>query len=168
MHRHSYQGRKLSLKTDQRNALLRGLVTSLVLHEQIETTLPKAKEVAPAMERMVTKAKLGTLAGQRALRQYLLTEAAVQKMIQELAPAFNKREGGYTRIIKSGNRRGDNAPKAIIALVLPEKAPKVEEPQADTEAKPSKKPAAKKTAAKPAVTSAKPAKKARTAKGAAK
>lgn len=167
MHRHSYQGRKLSLKTDQRNALLRGLVTSLVLHEQIETTLPKAKEVAPAMDRLVTKAKLGTLAGQRSLRQYLLSEAAVQKMIQELAEAFSKRDGGYTRIIKTGNRRGDNAPKAVISLVLPVKtATKVEEPTED--AKPVKKaPVAKKPVTK-AIASAKPAKKSRIAKGAAR
>jgi large subunit ribosomal protein L17 len=119
MHRHSYQGRKLSRARDQREALLRSLATSLVLHEQIQTTLAKAKEVAPYVERVVTYAKQNTLANQRQLRIMLLTENAVQKMIQELAPAFKERQGGYTRVIKAGHRRGDNAPMAVVSLVLP-------------------------------------------------
>lgn len=120
MHRHSYTGRKLSLQTDQRRALVRGLVTSLVLYEQIKTTEAKAKEIAPQFERMVTKAKQGTLASNRALRAFLLTDNAVKKMILELAPAFKDRNGGYTRIVKLENRRGDNAPMVQLSLVLPE------------------------------------------------
>lgn len=118
MHRHTYQGRKLSSEAGPRRALLRGQVTSLVLHEAITTTVAKAKEVAPYFERLVTYAKKDTLAGGRALRAELLTEAAVQKLVQELTPAFKDRQGGYTRIIKVANRRGDNAPMARLSLVL--------------------------------------------------
>ncbi len=153
MHRHGYQGRKLSLDRDQRKALIRGQLTSLVLHEQITTTHSKAKEIAPFFERLVTKAKVNDLANNRALRAMLLTENAVQKLIQELTPAFSKRSGGYTRIVKTGNRRGDNAPMAIVALVLPEKLPSVPSEVAEASSgatkttKPSK-PAVKKSSAK--------------------
>lgn len=118
MHRHGYQGRKLQLATGPRRALIRGQLTSLVLHEAITTTEAKAKEVAPRFERLVTHAKKGTLAGGRMLRKDLLTESATQKMLLELAPAFAERQGGYTRIIKLENRRGDNAPMARLSLVL--------------------------------------------------
>lgn len=118
MHRHGYQGRKLQLEAGPRRALLRGQLTSLVLHEAITTTEAKAKEVAPRFERLVTHAKKGTLAGARKLREELLTENATQKLLLELLPAFEGRQGGYTRIIKLGNRRGDNAPMARLALVL--------------------------------------------------
>ena len=121
MHRHAYQGRKLSRDRDQRKALLRGLVTSLVLHERVKTTEAKAKEIAPYFDRMVTSAKKGDLHHQRQLREFLLTENSVGKMITELAPAFSDRSGGYTRVVKAGNRRGDNAPLAVIELVLPAK-----------------------------------------------
>jgi large subunit ribosomal protein L17 len=142
MHRHGYQGRKLQLAAGPRRALIRGQVTSLVLHEAITTTEAKAKEVAPHFERLVTYAKKNTLAGERALRTELLTENAVQKLIQELKPAFEGRQGGYTRIIKLGNRRGDNAPMAQLSLVLND-VPK-------TEAKPAAKTAAKAPAKKAA------------------
>ncbi len=128
MHRHGFQGRKLSRETDQRKALIRSQATSLVLHEQITTTVAKAKEVAPYFERLVTKAKNGDLANQRALRANLLTENAVQKLLQELTPAFAKRSGGYTRIVKAGFRRGDNAPMAVLALVLPERLAEAAKP----------------------------------------
>jgi large subunit ribosomal protein L17 len=142
MHRHGYKGRKLQLAAGPRRALIRGQLTSLVLHEAITTTEAKAKEVAPHFERLVTHAKKGTLAGSRALRQQLLTENAVQKMIQELTPAFEGRQGGYTRIVKLGNRRGDNAPMAHLSLVLNEvkDAPKAEAKETKTAAA---KPAAK-------------------------
>lgn len=139
MHRHGFQGRKLSRETDQRKALIRSQATSLVLHEQITTTVAKAKEVAPYFERLVTKAKNGDLANQRALRANLLTEVAVQKLLQELTPAFKERSGGYTRIVKAGNRRGDNAPMAILALVLPEHlSDKKVDPKTDTTSKVAK------------------------------
>jgi large subunit ribosomal protein L17 len=152
MHRHGYQGRKLQLAAGPRRALIRGQVTSLVLHEAITTTEAKAKEVAPYFEKLVTHAKKGTLAGGRALRSELLTENAVQKMLQELVPAFEGRAGGYTSIVKLPNRRGDNAPMARLTLVLNKtdvKPAKVSEAKvkAPAKTKTEKKPAAK-TAAK--------------------
>lgn len=141
MHRHGYQGRKLQLATGPRRALIRGQLTSLVLHEAITTTEAKAKEVAPRFERLVTHAKKGTLAGGRMLRKDLLTESATQKMLLELAPAFAERQGGYTRIIKLENRRGDNAPMARLSLVLddaktpvaaPKKVAKAAQPETST------------------------------------
>jgi large subunit ribosomal protein L17 len=131
MHRHSYQGKKLSRETGQRRALLRSAVTSLVLHETINTTEAKAKEIAPQFERLVTKAKKGDLASQRSLQAFLLTDAAVRKMMVELAPAFKDRNGGYTRVVKTGSRRGDNAPLAAVSLVLPERQTKEEKPKAE-------------------------------------
>ena len=157
MHRHGYQGRKLQLAAGPRRALIRGQVTSLVLHEAITTTEAKAKEVAPHFERLVTYAKKNTLAGERALRAELLTENAVQKLIQELKPAFEGRQGGYTRIIKLGNRRGDNAPMAQLSLVLND-VPKTEDKAVVAKAKaPAKKtaPKAVKADAKPTKTKAK-------------
>ncbi len=144
MHRHDYTGRKLQRATGPRRALIRGQVTSLVLHEAITTTLPKAKEVAPSFERLVTYAKKGTLAGGRALRRQLLTENATQKMLQELVPAFEGRQGGYTRIIKLENRLGDNAPMARLELVLNEvkAVPAKPAAKAPAKAKPAKLPAA--------------------------
>jgi large subunit ribosomal protein L17 len=137
MHRHGYQGRKLQLEAGPRRALIRGQLTSLVLHEAITTTEAKAKEVAPHFERLVTHARKATLASSRTLRAELLTENAVQKLLQELVARFDGRNGGYTRIIKLENRRGDNAPMARLSLVLNE-APK-----------PATKPAAKAKADKP-------------------
>lgn len=150
MHRPGYKGRKLSLERDQRQALLRGLVTSLVLYESIRTTEAKAKEAAPLFERLVTKAKLGTLAGERAIRKVLLTEDAVQKLIHELKPGFAERQGGYTRVIKAGYRRGDNAPLAVIGLVLPDK-PAENTPKTEHEARETAPDTTKATTTKKAV-----------------
>lgn len=143
MHRHANIGSKLQRAAGPRKALIRGQLTSLTLHEAITTTLPKAKEVAPSFERLVTYAKKGTLAGARSLRRELLTENATQKMIQELLPAFEGRQGGYTRITKLENRLGDNAPMARLELVLNEikTAPKLAakpKPKAKATAKPAK------------------------------
>lgn len=126
MHRHAYAGRKLSRAMDQREALVRGQITSLVLYEKIETTVAKAKEVAPQFDRLVTKAKRGTLADQRAIRREITSELAVQKLMRELIPAMADRKSGYTRIVKTGSRRGDNASMAVLALITskPAKAEK--------------------------------------------
>ncbi len=141
MHAHVASSRKLSLKRDQREALLRGLVTSLVLHEKIETTEAKAKEVAPITEKLITRAKQGGVTNQRIIIKTLLTENAVQKLMYELAPAMKERTGGYTRIVKLGYRRGDNAPLAQVSLVLPEKlADAKPEKAAKTEKNDTKKP----------------------------
>ena len=153
MHRHANIGSKLQRAAGPRKALIRGQLTSLTLHEAITTTLPKAREVAPTFERLVTYAKKGTLAGARSLRRQLLTENATQKMLQELLPAFEGRQGGYTRIIKLENRLGDNAPMARLELVLNEvkTAPKTVAAIAPPKAK-AKTPAAAKV--KPAKTPA--------------
>lgn len=132
MHRHGYQGRKLSRERDQRKALVRGQLTSLVLYEQTATTLAKAKEVAPYFDRLVTTAKQGTLASRRALLAELTTENAVRKLLTELVPAFEGRSSGFTRIVKMPNRRGDNAEMAVIALVLPVKTAKSTAAATDT------------------------------------
>lgn len=144
MHRHGYKGRKLQLAAGPRKALIRGQVTSLVLHEQITTTVAKAKEIAPQFERLVTKAKKGDLHNRRQVGSFLLTEKATRKMMVEIAPAFEKRAGGYTRIIKLGNRLGDNAPMATVMLT--------EKPKRVVEATP-KKAAVKPKAKAPAKTS---------------
>ena len=157
MHRHGYQGRKLQLEAGPRKALVRGLLTSLVMHESITTTEAKAKEIAPQFVRLVTKAKKGDLHNQRQLRSVLLTEVASQKMIYELAPAFAERNGGYTRIIKIANRRGDNAKMAVVQLVLPEKKTvnPVKEDKKDVKKPVVKKEAAKKAAPKKTTAKAK-------------
>ncbi len=116
MHRHGYQGKKLQRAAGPRRALIRGQVTSLVLHEQITTTEAKAKEIAPYFERLVTKAKKADLASRRRIRTFLLTDKATEKLISEIAPAFESRQGGYTRIVKLGNRLGDNAKMAAVML----------------------------------------------------
>lgn len=156
MHRHQYSERKLSRKSGPRKALLRGLATSVVLYERVRTTLPKAKEVQPIVEKLITTAKKGDLAATRALGSYLYGENAVQKLITEIAPIYKDRKGGYTRIVKLGNRVGDNAPVAIIELVDIEKLVKVAAPvkKAEKVAEKAevKKPVAKKAPAKKAST----------------
>jgi large subunit ribosomal protein L17 len=148
MHRHGYIGRKLQLDAGPRRALRRGLVTSLVLHEAITTTEPKARETAPYFERLVTYAKKGTLASSRQLREELLTENAIQKLLIELTPAFAERNGGYTRIVKLPNRRGDNAPMVRLSLVLDDTKRGALKPVAEKKA--AKKPATKKAESKQA------------------
>lgn len=142
MHRHGYQGRKLQRAAGPRKALIRGQVTSLVLHEQITTTEAKAKEIAPYFERLVTKAKKGDLHNRRQIRSFLLTQKATDKLIIELAPAFAQRSGGYTRVVKLGNRLGDNARMAAVQLTeksLPQEA-KPTAASTKTAAKPTPKP----------------------------
>lgn len=120
MHRHAVKTRKLSKAAGSRRALLRGLVDSLILYERIETTEVRAREIAPITEKLITKAKKQDLHNYRQILASVSSPVAGQKLYYELAAGFEGREGGYTRIIKTGNRRGDNAPMAIIELVLPE------------------------------------------------
>jgi len=157
MHRHKYQNRKLSRERGPRKALLRGLATSVILYERVKTTLPKAKEIRPIVEKLITAAKKGDLSAIRALGAYLYGENAVQKLLTEIAPIYKDRNGGYTRIVKLGNRPGDNAPVAIIELVDIDKLVKASVPVKakkaviSTEAEKStsvKKPAVKKPATK--------------------
>jgi len=110
------QGRKLSRKTDQRKALLRGLANSLFLKEKIKTTEAKAKFMAPFAEKQITLAKSGILASRRLLAKKFSIEI-IKKLFNEIAPRYKERKGGYTRIIKLGPRKSDGAKMVIIELV---------------------------------------------------
>jgi large subunit ribosomal protein L17 len=109
--------RKLGRTSGHRKALLRNQVTSLVLHGRIETTEMKAKSIKPLADKMITLGKRGDLAARRQAAAFLLDPAAVKKLFDEVAPRYSDRNGGYTRIIKTGVRRGDAAPMAIIEWV---------------------------------------------------
>ncbi len=109
--------RKLGRTTDHRIATLRNLVTSLLENGRIETTLPKAKEVRCMAEKMITLGKTNTLHTRRQALAYITKEDVVTKVFEEIAPKYSDRNGGYTRIIKMGPRRGDAAEMAIIELV---------------------------------------------------
>ena len=115
--RHRNAGRKLSRNTSHRRALLRNMVTSLLEHGRLMTTLPKAKEIRPLAERMITLGKRDNLAARRQVHSYLLKDATAQKVFSDIAPKFADRKGGYSRIIKLGNRKGDGADLAIIELL---------------------------------------------------
>ena len=115
--RHNISGRKLNRKTSHRLSLLKNLSKSLILHEQIETTLPKAKDLRPFVEKILTIGKTNTLAAKRKVYSYLGDQKIVEKVFNVLGKRYQKRNGGYVRILKSGFRYGDSAPKAIIELV---------------------------------------------------
>jgi large subunit ribosomal protein L17 len=152
MHRHGYQGRKLHRERDQRGALIKGLADSLVKHESIETTLPKAKEVLPYVEKLITKAKKGDLHNRRQVIAGLQTVESAHKLVDDVAPKLKGRNSGHLRIEKTRLRRGDNAQLARISFVDDLK----EAPVAKAA---TPKPVATKTPAKPAKkTAAKPAK----------
>ena len=115
--RHGIAGRKLNRKSSHRIALLRNLSKSLIINEQIETTLPKAKDLRPFVEKILTMGKSNNLHSKRKVLAYLGDQSLVNKVFDVLAKRYSKRNGGYVRIIKSGFRYGDSAPKAIIELV---------------------------------------------------
>jgi len=108
--------RKLGRDSSARKALLRSIVTSLFQHERIETTEAKAKELRKVAEKMLTLAKRGDLHARRQVA-YMMDEGVVKKLFDEIAPKYKDRQGGYTRIIKTGVRQGDAAPMVIIELV---------------------------------------------------
>jgi large subunit ribosomal protein L17 len=112
--RHRAAYRKLSRDSGHRRALLRNQVTSLIEHERIETTIAKAKELRRVADRMVTYSKDGTLHGRRAISGYVQTREAARKLIREIGPRFADRPGGYTRVLRTRNRRGDCAPLAVV------------------------------------------------------
>ncbi|HYX70773.1 MAG TPA: 50S ribosomal protein L17 [Terriglobales bacterium] len=118
--RHRVAGWKLGRNTSHRRALLRNLVTSLILEERIETTVPKAKAMRAHVERMITLGKRGDVPARRQAAAYLMTRAAVDKLF-EIAPRFGDREGGYTRLIRTSFRRGDGGEKAFLELLGAEK-----------------------------------------------
>jgi len=163
MHRHGYQGRKFHRERDQRRALVKGLADSLVKYESIETTLPKAKELVPYVEKLITKAKKGDLHNRRQVISKLQTVESAHKLVDEIAPKLQGRNSGHVRIEKTHARRGDNAQLARVSFVddlneAPVAKPAAVKVEAKTEAKksaaakasakeaPAKKPAAKKEA----------------------
>ena len=113
---HAKTGRKLHRTESHRKALFRNMVTSLLEHEKIETTDAKAKELRKVADRMITWGKRGDLHARRLSRRVIMTDKVVHKLFSDLAPRFKDRQGGYTRIIKVGRRKGDNAPVSIIEL----------------------------------------------------
>jgi large subunit ribosomal protein L17 len=117
MHRHGYKGRKFGRETDQRRALIKGLADSLVKYEVIETTLEKAKEVAPYVEKLITKAKKGDLHNRRQVLSGLQTIASAHKLVDEIAPKLAGRNSGHLRITKTRTRRSDNAQLATVSFV---------------------------------------------------
>src|SRR5437868_2289958 len=118
--RHLKAGWKLGRNTSHRRALLRNLVTSLILEERIETTVTKAKAMRPHVEKMITLGKRGDLSARRQAGAYLMTRNAVNKLF-EISPRFGDREGGYLRIVRIGWQKGDGAEKAFIELLGSEK-----------------------------------------------
>jgi large subunit ribosomal protein L17 len=115
--RHGVDGYKLKRPVDSRNALLRNLITSVILQERVITTVPKAKAVKPLVEKMITLAKRDTLHARRQAAAVLMTPASVKKLFDSLGTRFGQRNGGYTRIVRLGPRKGDGAEQAMIELV---------------------------------------------------
>ena len=115
--RHRNYGRKLSRNTEHRRALLRNLVTSLILEERIETTVAKAKAARGIAEEMITLGKRGDLHARRLAAAYCMTAAAVKKLFEDVAKRYASRQGGYTRIVRTGWRKGDGADMAVLELI---------------------------------------------------
>ncbi len=119
--RHKKVGRKLSRDSSHRRAVLRNLVTSLFRHEEISTTHAKAKALRPIAEKMVTLAKKGDLHARRQALSYFMDKSIAHKLFGEMRDRFSDRQGGYVRILRAGHRMGDNAPLAIIQLLMADK-----------------------------------------------
>jgi large subunit ribosomal protein L17 len=117
MHRHGYKGKKFNRERDQRRALMKGLADSLVKYESIETTLPKAKEIVPYVEKIITKAKKGDLHNRRLVISDLQTIESAHKLVDEIAPKLAGRDSGHLRIERTGVRRGDNTQMARVSFV---------------------------------------------------
>ncbi len=115
--RHLRKGKTLDRNSTARRALLRSLATSIILYENVNTTLAKAKAVRPFVEKIITSGRSKTLVARRSLMKVLLSESAVNKVLEELGPRYATRPGGYTRILKLGSRKGDGADVAQIQLV---------------------------------------------------
>ena len=115
--RHAKAGRKLNRTSSHRTAMFANMAASLIEHEQIVTTLPKAKELRPIVEKLVTLAKRGDLHARRVAASRLRDEAMVHKLFETIGPRYVERQGGYTRVLKAGFRYGDNAPVAVIEFV---------------------------------------------------
>jgi large subunit ribosomal protein L17 len=132
--RHGIAHRKLNRTHSHRSAMLANMAASLIEHEQIVTTLPKAKELAPFVDKLVTMAKRGGVHGRRQAMSKMRDEAQVKKLFDVLGGRYSERAGGYTRVLKAGFRHGDNAPMAVIELVDRDPAAKGAVDRARTEA----------------------------------
>lgn len=148
MHRHGYKGRKFNRERDQRTALLQSLAESLIKHESIETTLPKAKEIVPFVEKLITKAKKGDLHNRRQIISELQTIGTAHKLVDEIAPKLNARNSGHLRIERTRLRRGDNAQLARVSFVDDLKEAPVAKTTPKKPVSAVKKPVAKKAPAK--------------------
>ena len=115
--RHRQSGRKLNRTSQHRQMLFRNMAQALIKHEQIVTTLPKAKELRPVVERLITLGKRGDLHARRQAHARLRDDAMTKKLFEVLGPRYAERNGGYTRVLKAGFRYGDSAPMAVIELV---------------------------------------------------
>lgn len=150
MHRHGYQGRKFQRESGPRRALIKGLADAVVREESIETTLPKAKEVVPYLERLITKAKKGGLHNRRQIISGLATLESAHKLVDDIAPKLGGRVSGHLRVEKTRLRRGDNTQMARVSFVDDLKEAPVAKPAAKPATKAADKPAAEKPAAKAA------------------
>jgi large subunit ribosomal protein L17 len=115
--RHGMNGRKLNRTSSHRKAMFANMAVALIKHEQIETTLPKAKDLRPIVEKLVTLGKRGGLHARRQILSFLGDRAQTEKLIATLGPRYASRKGGYLRVLKAGMRYGDAAPMAIIEFV---------------------------------------------------
>ncbi len=127
--RHGNGLRKLNRTSSHRKAMFQNMMNSLIAHEAIKTTVPKAKELRSIIEPMITLAKVDSVANRRLAFARLRDDASVAKLFNELGPRFKARPGGYTRILKMGFRQGDNAPMAFVELV--DRAPEAAEGAAE-------------------------------------
>ena len=117
MHRNGYKGRKFSRERDQRRALMKGLASNFVEHEGIVTTISKAKELVPYMEKLITKAKIGDLHNRRQIISKMANVESGHKLVDEIAPKLTARNSGHLRIKREGTRRGDNTQMARVSFV---------------------------------------------------
>src|SRR5271165_538281 len=115
--RHRNAGFKLGRNTSHRRALLRNLVTSVIVEDRVETTVAKAKAVRPLVEKMITLGKKGDLASRRQALSFLMTDKSVERLFETVAPRYGDRAGGYLRIVRTGFQKGDGAEKAFIELL---------------------------------------------------
>jgi large subunit ribosomal protein L17 len=115
--RHGFRGRRFNRTTEHRKAMFANMSAALIKHEQIVTTLPKAKDLRPVVEKLVTLAKRGDLNSRRLAMAQMRDAAMVKKLFDVLGPRYNARPGGYTRVLKAGFRYGDNAAMAVIEFV---------------------------------------------------
>jgi len=115
--RHGYRGRRFNRTAEHRKAMFANMSAALIKHEQIITTLPKAKDLRPVVEKLITLGKRGDLHARRLAMSSLRDEGMVRKLFEVLGPRYRERPGGYTRVLKAGFRHGDNAAMAVIELV---------------------------------------------------